>query len=256
MSDQIIVREDRVLPIFLHLPRTAGTSFQRVAENFLGKSRILAIYGSDIESPKEVIRHADLTRIKLIRGHFSYGVHEALPSEYANRFKYFTIVRHPVDRVVSLYNYIRRSRPHSFHTVVKDMSLLDFVTSGVSVEVDNGQVRQLAGIAPLPQTPYAETMPPFDCCNYGLLDLACQHLISNFAFALPFDRLIELAVRMKEFFDWRIFDLPHVNTAHGPQSKRSGSLTAEELQTVRDHNELDLLLYQYVRHVLGDEGGV
>ena len=46
-------------------------------------------------------------RFRLVMGHFQYGIHEFLPQEYT----YVTIVRDPVERVISHYNYLRQTQP-------------------------------------------------------------------------------------------------------------------------------------------------
>jgi len=45
---------------------------------------------------------------RLLHGHLSYGWHELLPQEAT----YFTIVRDPVSRVVSHYNYVKFRTDH------------------------------------------------------------------------------------------------------------------------------------------------
>ncbi len=80
-------------------------------------------------------------RSKLILGHISFGLHEFLPQP----FTYITFLRDPVERIISLFYFIRRVPGHPYYSsiVSSNMSLEEFVGSGISKEVDNVQTRLL-----------------------------------------------------------------------------------------------------------------
>lgn len=235
----------REIPIFLHIPRTAGTSLQRAAERFLGKKHILAIYGSHIEAPRAIASQADYDEIKLVRGHFSFGVHEVIDCPAS----YFTIIRHPTDRVISLYNYICNSGPHPFHDVVSAMSLQDFVRSGVSVEVDNGQCRQIAGLGELPQEPFKAGTPPYGKCNDELFNIAISNINKHFKIVLTFPRVAQLPRLLQVCYQWPHFELPRTNSA-----KPAGRFTPIDRQAIEHQNELDMRLYHWASATI--RGGI
>lgn len=111
----------RPLLIFLHLPKCAGLTFRYHAKKNLNEEeRMLLSYkclGLDPNNPstdykvferatkKYLSRFSDeqKDKIKLIYGHtVIWGVHKYFKRPY----RYFTFIRNPVDRVVSLYNYL------------------------------------------------------------------------------------------------------------------------------------------------------
>ena len=55
--------------------------------------------------------------------------------------KFFTIVRHPVDRVISSF-YHNRTESHLIsYPFIKDLSLEQFLDSGIRLDADDRQVR-------------------------------------------------------------------------------------------------------------------
>lgn len=97
--------------IYLHIPKTAGTSFRVSAENYYGESGILRDYGADSDNTSRDILESfydrdDLNSLrkiglskKLLCGHFSLPRYrEIFPDS-----PIMTFFRHPVKRVVSEY---------------------------------------------------------------------------------------------------------------------------------------------------------
>ena len=89
--------------IFLHIPKTAGTTLHHII-NRQYRQRQLYVYDNSREDALDAfINLSPQTKasLKLIRGHLSYGLHEHLPGTHS----YFTFLRDPVDRVLSHYYY-------------------------------------------------------------------------------------------------------------------------------------------------------
>jgi len=127
---------------FIHIPKTAGTSLRAAvfnAERMGG--RTLPVYSAvEQEMAKEM--KAQLGSETLFFGHFSFGFHVVLNDA---RPEYATVLRHPVARVVSLYNHHRRIENSPWHKRINDenLSLTDFVESCVTPETNNEIVRNL-----------------------------------------------------------------------------------------------------------------
>ena len=84
--------------IFTHVPKTAGTSLKKSA--IFPNVRRGEVY--DIHGVRKLIedRPQDMA---VVLGHFPYGSHVFMGS---GPFRYLTILRDPVDRAVSFYNYV------------------------------------------------------------------------------------------------------------------------------------------------------
>ncbi|NIQ81016.1 MAG: sulfotransferase family 2 domain-containing protein, partial [Anaerolineae bacterium] len=111
--------------IFLHIPRTGGTTIRLVAEANLPEGQILPIYGPDIEHPEQALQrlHEPTRRaLKMIRGHISFGIHRHLP--WAECY-YFTLVRNPMERVWSLWNYAYRHKTHHLYQALRELGTIE-----------------------------------------------------------------------------------------------------------------------------------
>src|SRR5262245_56645482 len=97
--------------IFLHVPKTAGSSIRTlIAQNYPAE----AIIGFSGE-PEPLAWYAATTRefksqYALVHGHFCYGVHEGGPAH-----TYFTFLRDPVGLHFSYYFFLKRYEAHPLH---------------------------------------------------------------------------------------------------------------------------------------------
>ena len=126
--------------IFIHIPKTAGSTLGHPLHRQYSRSEIFLIDG---RNPKKSIEYfkslpnGAKSQYLCISGHMPFGLHEFIngPAVYA------TILRDPISRVISLYNH------HYLNKIVlsKNMNLLDFVSSDLSTEIYNDQTRRLSG---------------------------------------------------------------------------------------------------------------
>lgn len=125
--------------IFLHIHKCGGMSIQRMLRRrygpSVGKRLIRKLTGSE----KGI---SDYTADdQFVQGHFGYGIHEIMPKPYV----YFTLLRRPVSRLVSLYYHSRRYPTAYYHGHACDASLETFLLDTDLMELDNGMTRFLAG---------------------------------------------------------------------------------------------------------------
>jgi hypothetical protein len=93
------------LPVFIHIPKTAGSAFRSVIERNVPVDERIEIYrvgNATLAQAVEDQRHK-LPRARIMLGHFERRVHDLVDRPVA----YFTILRDPVERVLSLYKYIK-----------------------------------------------------------------------------------------------------------------------------------------------------
>lgn len=134
--------------IFIHVPKTAGTSFRTAAEARLGRSRILKDYGPESDDTSKAVRNyvysgngpEDMSRAisehnaLLVTGHFPLNKYRRLFSLADTA----TLLRNPVEQVISHYRHQVRHYGH-------EGTLMEFARRA---EYRNVQSQYLANIDP------------------------------------------------------------------------------------------------------------
>lgn len=151
---------ERPTILFLHVPKTAGTTVAfALMDNFADEQRLLYQGIDQVERLGESVRR----QLRFVRGHFAYGLHELFPQPC----EYITVLREPVDRLLSLYGYIKRKPAHPLHEWMnkEDVSFEEFLDSKVTIELDNHQTRMLSA-----------SKSPFGQMSQNEMMLAIRHL--------------------------------------------------------------------------------
>jgi Sulfotransferase family len=134
--------------LFLHIPKTAGTSLLLMCRNTFGDHRVRRIGQVDdnIHETLDHIVEVELSGISCLAGHLPIHLFDNI----LDRFHPFTVLREPVARVLSLYRFMRTGDvavPQRLG-LRPDFSLGEFLDWGhpeVYSQVNNGMVRMLCG---------------------------------------------------------------------------------------------------------------
>lgn len=230
----------KAIPIYIHIPRTGGTSLRHYAESQYDKSQILTLYGDDIYRAKEVleaISPESYAHYKLIRGHISYGCHTWISAHT----EYFTFLRHPLDRVWSLYKYMQRDRGHPFHGLAMNLTLTEMIDEKISTEFDNGMVRQLCGFCgEFPQSPDVPASIPFGELEEHHFQVA-NHNLQKFEVVGSTEAFRESMVEVAKWLDWNLSSRTFWANKSKPGAARNLSRAAK--MAIRECNLMDEELY-------------
>lgn len=231
--------------IFLHIQKTGGITIQRILRRKLGKSifsRFLNIFQSS--KPSSVIEEFEskTLRDKYLVGHFCYGIHKYLPRPYC----YASFLREPVSRVISLYEYSASNPTAYYHTQAKDHTLEEFVLHTPLMELDNGQVRFIAG----DPDDYFINRTPIGECDELLLKKAIDNIESSFLFVGLTEYFDQSLLLMKEIFEWDSCLYLRRNVTK--KSKKT-TVSPELRQKIAEKNDLDVRLYKYVENRLKEQ---
>jgi galactose-3-O-sulfotransferase len=224
--------------VFLHIGRTAGTTLNSVLDRQYPQR---AIYQFDSHRlPDSIAEFRSLpaarrSAMRVVRGHVDFGIHEAIPGPST----YITMLREPVERLISHYQYVRE-RPHrlSQRVVEQNMTLEEYVRSGISVELNDWQTRVLAGA----------TETPFGTTDRELLERALANIEEHFALVGLSERFEETVVMLKRIFGWKRAYYTKLNATRDRPPRTA--VPERALAAIREFNALDIELYEWGRNRL------
>ncbi len=219
--------------IFLHIPKAAGTTLERILVKQYSREQTFVLQASELLPTLKDFPAQQRSQIRLLSGHMAYGAHEC----FAEPSVYVSMIRHPVQRLISHYRFVL-ARPHHYlyGTVAsRKIDLEEYVHSGISTETDNGQVRLLAG--------HARDIP-YGHCSELLLEKAKQNILEHFAFvgiSEEFDRSLVLMSRKLHWANVPAYRRANVATSPPPK------VGEETIRAIERSNALDLELYEWVK---------
>jgi len=219
--------------VFVHIPKTAGTTLHHIIDQQYPPHLCYWIKRHDVGveefKSQSAARRAEL---RMVRGHIPYGLHEYIPGPVA----YFTILRQPIERLISYYYFVRREPEHYLHDYAntQGVTLQHYVESRASLQTDNFQTRLISGIW---------TDVEYGKCEQEMLALAKHNLAEHFAVVGLTKRFDETLLLLKRAFGWKDIYYERQNVTQGRPRKEE--ISAETLAVLREHNRLDLELYAY-----------
>ena len=226
---------DRKALIFLHIPKTAGTTLNRIIEWQYNPLTIFTMDPYRIRATPERLKKLSeqrRRRLQVVRGHLYYGVHEFLPQGAT----YITLLREPVARFFSSYYFIQRRPLHPMHRKVttERIGVEDFIR--LTPHRQNLQCSLVAGIK------------NNGTCDERTLENAKENLVKSFSVVGICERFEESLMLIAKTFDWEV---PFYENRK--VSKTRPQIEPSAVEMIREHNRLDLELYEFGKNLF-EEG--
>lgn len=229
--------------IFLHIPKSAGSTLQLI---FKKQHKENAFFIDGNHPDLNVIKQEFVSRnIRLCYGHMDFGMHEVIGQAY----KYATIIRDPIERVISQYYYVKRQPKHHLYNYAfkeNNFSLAEYVEQGLSTELNNGQVRILIGAGGFHKNFHTKYDIPFGKCEPWMLEEAKLNIEKHFVLCGLQEYFDESLVLMKKELRWN-WDIGYVSQNITHRRKKGSELDSKTLKIIRDTNALDIELYDWVK---------
>ena len=228
--------DDRCV-VFVHVPRTGGTTVEKVLDR---KYRAHVLHLETLWSPLASVGNLpfhERAAARVVAGHVHYGVHEYIPREC----DYVTVLRDPIERVVSMYRFIRGNPKHWLHDELlrSGMCLREFAETAADPGVDNQQTRLIAG------TGSGELGQPPSELGDNALEAAKRHLRTFLVVGLT-ERFDESFILLRHAMGWR---LPMYMSVNAAGDSESPSVDEDAIAAIRERNRLDLELYDFGREL-------
>jgi hypothetical protein len=224
--------------LFLHIPKTAGTSLRNDFAGRLRYSETLLVYpdsnvGLSVEQ-LAVMPEYQRRQFRLVFGHCYVGLHQHFPQPS----HYITILREPRSRLRS--NVMHHAAAGTeFAIDGEPVAPSVAINEGVEEELDNVMTRTIAGVT--------KEQVPLGQMSSSELDMAMQTIKERFLFVGRYEDLSADADRICEALGVPPAPLSTANrTADRPILYTQEELQKIDWPTLFARNRIDTLLYAYL----------
>jgi hypothetical protein len=241
------------LVIHLHMPKTAGTTVRRIFTHRFPSEVVLNHFNN--QQRLETLKRETLAqraRIRYVTGHFGFGLHEYFPQAST----YITFLRHPLERILSEFYFIKTFEKPLADTIPVFAGLQEMCHSRSGEITDfvhhldrhpgfaNAQTRWLSGLFGIVET------APYSNVPDSALDAAKENLEKYFrvvGITEAFDDSLcivgrEFGLKAREL----LYEPKRVN--HRKPEWKELSFGTKAL--LEKHNQLDLELYDFARNLM------
>lgn len=237
--------------LFVHIPKTAGMSmFRSLMAHFSGHGADM--YNISFARPQLALDMAQDPKLAVYCGHYCFGYHEW----FTRPVYYMTVLRHPVDRVLSLYLYVGEYRRSFAQRAQKQgVSVREFLTRDgqpdfyadympwmegkdtlrnfldcPSTALDNDMVRHLSGFGM-----HGERCPP-EALTQAKKNI--EQCFSVVGIQEQYDATLDL---MRKVFGWSWLQPSAVN-----KTRDKSKFNAAARDYIAQKNSLDMALFEWV----------
>lgn len=216
--------------LFLHIPKTAGTTLNVILSDNFDEDRILDVYTDEHSRQLSETTYDDMAGYDLVRGHIFIADYDAV-FDGPVPMRLFTFLREPVERVISEYTFLKTwPKSHLYRYLNENrVSLTEYVTS------DAPQLRR-RGSNTMVNSLSGTVSDDLD----ERLAVAWNNLSSRFTcFGLQ-ERFDESLLLLKQNLGLTqtFYERQNVQTVRAMKT-----ITPGELDTIKEHNLYDMTLY-------------
>jgi len=214
---------------FLHVPKTGGQTIQDLLAKNYRPRQVLHLNQQVYEKAPGLYRDWPSSP-HLLMGH--HTVRSQIFTELSAPTFVFTLIRDPVKRVLSYYNYLRGKATGTLATLAKRLALRDFLIHPKMSECRNGMARRFSSFDCFRDLFEDEIL---DDCKQNL-----EHCFTVFSSVEELQSLVTflaVSLRLCEPFAERRNVAQSIE--HRPE------VTSEERELIVDLNSIDITLYEW-----------
>jgi hypothetical protein len=231
--------------VFIHMPKAAGSTLQRIIDRQYSGLKTFDIDGNGIPRVQASIDHlrsmseAERAELRCVKGHVPYGIGKWLREPV----RYISMLREPVARAISDYNFAAGDPAHNLYKEVneKSMSLLQYVEMRARLGLANLYTRMLGGCVNWENLALSGALPQsaLESAKENVRKCACVGITERFD---------ESVLLFKKKLGWSGCNYVRQNVT---PSKRIGrqEITGDVEEAIKEYYRLDIELYQYCRDI-------
>ena len=218
--------------MFLHIPRCGGTTFRHILNKCFNKCYTVGGKTSYDEFLKFKNQPNKAKKYDCIMGHMGFGFHQCVPES-----TYVTILRDPVDRVVS--NYVRNKMMGNVNC-----NLAEYVRKRCAT--NNVQTRLLCATDGSMNN-YYEDMNEERELSQDDLKLAKENLNKYFTLVGQLETFDHFLLLFKKEFKLDTMKIFYTKRNANIRKKRPDTynISEDDKKIIINHNKLDIDLYDY-----------
>jgi hypothetical protein len=204
--------------IFMHIPKTAGRTLRSILEKNYAMDEVIRTYSNTQIERFQSLSKDEKEKVKIIIGHNFFGMHEYLDEPYG----YITMLRDPIERVISLYYFILSERGTPMFKKYTDKGFEFFLDE--EPQTINWQTRFVSG---------------------GGLNLieAKDHLKKHFLAVGISERFDDSLRIIKKELSLKNLNYKSINVT--PNRPRKEELPPQIIKRIEKNVKLDIELYKY-----------
>jgi len=223
---------------FLHIPKTGGMTLNRIATAQYQPEQLFLIDNGRITAHFEEFKTWTRERkekIQFVSGHMQYSNQQ---KHFPQNIKFTTVVRDPVDRIVSLFFYIKREPVHTLYHKVNEIitnmgaeeALRHYVFDMKRRDTYNAMTKQISG----EKVAFGED-------SREIYEKSIENIEKDFISVGNLKHYNKYLDFFTKNYKWRIGNIKRENTGKNKQK-----IPKKLLDEIRELNYYDQKLYEYI----------
>ncbi|HVM80322.1 MAG TPA: sulfotransferase domain-containing protein [Stellaceae bacterium] len=245
------------LLIHFHIPKTGGTTLNIILRGNFPQSQVFvaqtgevhsALWSESLGALETKYNSLPAEERRMIRcvaaGHLPMGVHEI----FGRRAKYVTVLRNPVDRVLSHYYFARKTGISLKERVFDSMTLDQYLDSKIDLGPHNFQVRLLSGAREL-DSDMDKVGSPLEIApvEERHLEMAKRNIEKYFLAAAPLEDFAALVLYLRRIYGWRWTGMLYDEINPTKDRLTVGEIPAATQRRIEALNRFDAALYDWAK---------